>query len=86
MKAFSGLFAESVRKIERPAADHLRLTLEPTPTVAAQVAELAVREAACCLFFTFTLTADGDGLRLDVAVPDRHSAVLDALAAPAGSD
>ncbi|HEX6235413.1 MAG TPA: hypothetical protein VFZ63_19950 [Jiangellaceae bacterium] len=86
MEAFAGLFAESVRTLERPTADHLRMTLEPTPAVAAHAAELAVREASCCLFFTFTLTADGDGLRLDVAVPARHAAVLDALAASAGSD
>ncbi len=72
-----------VSSVERPAAEHLRLRLEPTPDVAARAAGLAVREAACCLFFTFTLTADGDGLRLDVTVPPERSDVLDALAARA---
>jgi hypothetical protein len=75
----SDLLAAST--VERVAATHLRLGLEPTPDVAARVASLAVREAACCLFFTFTLTADRDGLRLDVTVSPEHSGVLDAMAA-----
>ena len=78
-------FHDLVAASERPAAGHLRLGLEPTPEVAARVAGLAVREATCCLFFTFTLTADRDGLRLDITVPPERSGVLDAIAAQAES-
>jgi hypothetical protein len=82
-REFYDLVAAS--SVERPAAGHLRLGLAPTPEVAARVAALAVREASCCLFFTFTLVADGDGLRLDIAVPPERAGVLDAIAAQAES-
>ena len=82
-KLFHDLVAAS--KVERPTDGHLRLGLEPTPEVAAHVADLAVREASCCLFFTFMLTIDSDGLWLDVTVPERHSGVLDAMIAQAQS-
>jgi hypothetical protein len=82
-REFYDLVASST--VERTAPGHLRLGLEPTPTVAAKVAELAIRETSCCLFFTFTLTADRDGLRLDITVPTERSGVLDAITAQAES-
>jgi hypothetical protein len=49
--------------------------------LAALAVGLVAREAACCPFFTFTLTATGGALELAVAVPDSHVEVLDGFAA-----
>lgn len=80
---FDDLFATVVRGVDRIDATRLRLTLDPRPDVAARTADLAVRETGCCGFFTFTLTAADEQLRLEVAVPDGRTAVLDGLAARA---
>jgi hypothetical protein len=77
---FDALFAEVVRRVERPEPGVARLVLDPTPAVAARTADLVAREAECCSFFTFTLTITADTLLLDVAVPPAHHAILDALA------
>src|SRR5690242_1648595 len=80
---FDDLFAH-VRRVERPAPTRLRLEfaedLVDPPAVAARAADLAVRETACCSFFTFTLAVTGAGTSLEVAVPAGQVAVLDALA------
>jgi hypothetical protein len=83
---FSALFAETVRRIDRPEPTRLRLELEPGPAVAGRVAELAAAETLCCSFFTFTLTAGAGSLVLDVAVPVPQLAVLDALAERAAAN
>lgn len=80
---FDSLLGTAVRGVDRIAETRLRLELEPSPEVAGQAAQLAAKETGCCSFFTFTLTADGAGVRLDVAVPDGQTDVLDALAARA---
>lgn len=77
------MFAETVRRVERPAPTRLRLELESSPAQAGRVAELAAAETACCSFFTFTLTATAGSLVLDVTVPAAQLPVLDALAARA---
>ena len=77
---FDALFTESARGVRRVSPEVLRFELMLGPDVAARAAELAARETSCCSFFTFTLTVDGAGLRLDVAVPGARSDVLDALA------
>jgi hypothetical protein len=77
---FDTLFAEAARGVRRVSPELLRFDLAPGPDVAARAAELVARETSCCSFFTFTLTADGAGLRLDVAVPGSRTDVLDALA------
>jgi len=82
---FSQLFAETVRRVERPEATRLRLELEPGPGPAGRTAELISAETECCSFFTFTLTAAAGSLALEVAVPQAQAAVLDALAERAGS-
>lgn len=81
LDAFDELFADAVRSLERPEPTRLRLELVPEPAVAARVAELAAREADCCGFFTFALTAVQGGLALDVTVPEARAGVLDGLAA-----
>ncbi|GIG59765.1 hypothetical protein Lfu02_41370 [Longispora fulva] len=80
---FDALFAASVRTVERTATNSLRLALVADPQVAATAAGLVTRETACCSFFTFTLTATGGALVLDVTVDGVHEAVLDALEASA---
>jgi hypothetical protein len=45
-----------------------------------RAARLAVHETGCCSFFTFSVVATGDELRLDVAVPEGQTEVLDAFA------
>jgi hypothetical protein len=82
---FSQLFAETVRRVERPEATRLRLELEPGPGPAKRTAELISAETECCSFFTFTLTAAAGSLVLQIAVPPAQVAVLDALAERAGS-
>lgn len=76
---FDAVFARSVWRAERLAADRLRLWLEPTAEVAARVAGLAVREVGCCSFFTFTQTVSSGRLSLDIGVPPGRVDVLDAL-------
>jgi hypothetical protein len=77
---FDALFAEAVRDIERIEPGRLRLGLAADPQVAGRAAELAAVETGCCSFFTFTLTATGGGLSLEVTVPGQYVEVLDALA------
>jgi hypothetical protein len=83
---FSAMFAETVRRIERPERTRLRLELEPGAAVAGRVAELTASETSCCSFFTFTLTAAAGSLVLDVAVPVAQLPVLDALAERAAAN
>jgi hypothetical protein len=78
---FDELFETAVRGVDRLDPTRLRLSLDPRPEVAARTADLAVREVGCCGFFTFTLTAAEQQLRLEVAVPERRAEVLDAIAA-----
>jgi hypothetical protein len=81
---FDELFRTAVRDVVREDPARLRLTLTPTEAVAATAAGLVQRETECCSFFTFTLTASGDGLALSVTVPPAHVEVLDAIASRAG--
>jgi hypothetical protein len=77
---FDGLFADTVRRVERAEPTRLHLDLQPRPRAAARAAGLAMAETGCCSFFTFTLTASSGVLALDITVPSAHAAVLDALA------
>ncbi|XRQ15070.1 hypothetical protein ACN3XK_30565 [Actinomadura welshii] len=76
---FDALLAESATGVERIDARRTRIRLRPGPAAAERAAGLAARESACCSFFTFTLTAAGGDLTLEVTVPARHTGVLDAL-------
>ncbi|TYB48942.1 hypothetical protein [Actinomadura chibensis] len=80
---FDALFAEAVTAVEPAGPGRVRLVLRPDPEVAGRAAELAARETGCCSFFTFTLTATGGALALQAGVDERHTGVLDALAARA---
>ena len=77
---FDELFANAVRGVHRTEQCTVRLELQPDAAVAAQTADLAMRETECCSFFTFTLTASGGALALDVSVPAEQAGVLNAFA------
>jgi hypothetical protein len=76
---FAGFFASAVEGVTYSSALSAVIRLRPEPAVAAQAAALAVRETSCCSFFTFTLTANGGRLSLEVAVPAAQRPVLTAL-------
>ena len=80
---FDALFAEAVTGIDRVEPGRVRIGLDSTPQTAGRAAELMARESGCCSLFTFTLTATGGALSLQVSVADQHVEVLDALAARA---
>ena len=76
---FDQLFTRAVAAVERLGPQSARITLPPSPETAAEAANLVVRESECCSFFTFSLTAAGGRLYLDVKVPENQSPVLDSL-------
>lgn len=80
LAAFEDLFATKVIAVERTAPTRLRLDLKAAPETAAWVGELALREADCCGFFTFTLTAAQGALTLEVSTPEQWAGVLDGIA------
>jgi hypothetical protein len=82
---FDALFTDTVRGIERVGPERLRLELQASPQAAGRAAELAAAETQCCSFFTFTLTATGGGLALEVSVPQPYVGVLDGLAGRAAA-
>jgi hypothetical protein len=76
---FAGFFTTAVRSAQRPSPAKLRLDLAPGQRSAVMAAGLAAKETECCSFFTFTLTATGGALTMEIDVPDEHIALLDAL-------
>ena len=78
--AFDELLTEAVRGIERACRGRLRLDLRAGLQVAGRAVEPGAAETGYCSFFTFTLTATGRGLVLEVAGPESRTGVLDALA------
>ncbi|MET9829460.1 hypothetical protein ABZ078_09140 [Streptomyces sp. NPDC006385] len=77
---WDALFSEHLTALSYPAARRVRLELSAASGVEDGVRDLAGRESGCCSFFTFTVTADADAVRLDIAVDPVHQPVLDALA------
>ena len=76
---FRELFAEAVDDVERVDVTHVRLHLSGPGGLADRVRDLAAREAECCSFFTFTVTAHGEAVILDVEVPAAYADVLASL-------
>lgn len=72
---FRALFAASLRGKET-TADGIRLRFAATAGVEAEVRDLARREQECCPFFTFTITADGEGVWWDATVADPQARPL----------
>lgn len=75
---FDRLFTRAAA-VERLSPQAVRITLPSSPETAAEAANLVVRETECCSFFTFSLTATGGQVHLDVAVPESQTPVLDSL-------
>jgi hypothetical protein len=73
------LFADAVISAEMVEPQRAKATLRAHHDLAARAADLAVRETECCSFFTFTLTATGEQLVLEITVPPAQRAVLGAL-------
>jgi hypothetical protein len=79
-----GAFAERMAEYQRLFAQHLAgrsetgtgitFRFRAGPGVEDWVRDLARREKACCAFFDFTVTADGQQVRWDVAVADDEAA------------
>ncbi|SDN07594.1 hypothetical protein SAMN04488074_13341 [Lentzea albidocapillata subsp. violacea] len=80
---FDALFAQALQDVRRVDATSVSLDLQPRSEVAARAADLVVREAGCCSFFTFSLVATGGTLHLEIKVPEQHVDVLEALVARA---
>jgi hypothetical protein len=77
---FAALFASAVQGGERLGVRHLRVTLAGGADLEESVRDLAEREAQCCSFFTFTVTAPRPGrVQLDIEVPAGQVEVLEAL-------
>lgn len=72
------LFGQAMVGRER-TAEGIRFRFRAAPGVEAWVRDLAAREKACCAFYAYTVTVDGDEVLWDCAVPDRDiaRAVLD---------
>lgn len=79
-----GAFAERMAEYRRLFGQHLAgrsragtgitFRFRAGPGVEDWVRDLARREKACCAFFDFTVTADGQQVRWDVAVADGEAA------------
>ena len=57
----------------------IRVRFDADRQLVSSIADLAVREAECCAFFSFTLTVDAHGVWLAVDAPPEGRPVLDAL-------
>lgn len=77
---WDALFTEHLTALSRPGSQRLRLELASAVETEEQVRDLAERESGCCSFFTFTVTAADDSVRLDIAVDPVQEPVLGALA------
>ena len=62
-----------------PTARGVRMRFDAEPRLVSAVADLAVREAECCSFFSFTLTVDAERAWFEVAAPPDGRVVVDAL-------
>ncbi|MGK5519273.1 hypothetical protein ACSNN9_07930 [Micromonospora sp. URMC 107] len=78
---FDGLLATALRAQQRLSPTALRWRLDPAAEAKAR--NLTGRESTCCSFFSFTFSANGGALQLEVEVPVAHVDVLDALTARA---
>lgn len=63
------LFAQALAGKQRTAAG-IRFRFRAEPGVEAWVRDLAAREKACCAFYGYTVSMEGDEVLWDCAVPD----------------
>jgi hypothetical protein len=77
VRELDDLFATALRGLHRISPTQLRWWLDRASEATAR--DLTARETRCCSFFTFTFTAAGDEVQLDVQVPGNRIDVLDGL-------
>jgi hypothetical protein len=70
---YQQLFGRALISREK-TSDGIRFRLRAEPGVEAWVRDLAAREKACCAFFAFDVTLDGDQVLWDAAVSDNDAA------------
>jgi hypothetical protein len=73
------LFSEALAGRERTSPEQIRYRFRTATGVEAWVRDLAAREKACCAFFAYEITVEGDEVFWDLAVPgnDMARAMLD---------
>jgi hypothetical protein len=70
---YQRLFRQAILGRER-TAEGIRFRFRADPGVEAWVRDLAAREKACCAFFAYEITTEGDQVLWDGAVPDNDTA------------
>jgi hypothetical protein len=70
---YQRLFSQALVGREK-TAEGIRFRFRAEPGVEAWVRDLAAREKACCAFYDFTITAEGDQVRWDATVVDNDLA------------
>lgn len=80
---FDDLFARDVLAVAQETPERIRLHLRATPETASRAAVLAMKETACCSFFSFGLAIADGTASLAIETGPAHRPVLAALAARA---
>ena len=75
--AFTALFRDHLKRVQRPAPTVAELTLDAESLDRAR--ELATLETSCCSFFSFDVLAGNERVLMTIAVSPMHAPVLDAL-------
>jgi hypothetical protein len=68
------LFAHAAFLGRERTAEGIRFRFRAEPGIEEWVRDLAAREKACCAFFAFDITTEGDEVRYDAAVIDNDVA------------
>jgi hypothetical protein len=68
------LFAKPAYLGRERTTEGIRFRFRAEPGLAEWLADLAAREKACCAFFAFDITTEGDEVRYDAAVTDNDQA------------
>lgn len=76
---FDALFVLAVEPVERTSPTRLRIRLPVGDEIGSAARDLVARETGCCSFFSFDVRSLSTGTELQVAVPESHVAVLDAI-------
>jgi hypothetical protein len=76
---FRALFADALKRVERPDPRAARLVLDAARE--ADVRDLFAREQRCCAFFEFAIARVDHAVVVDVGVPEDAEQALDSLLA-----
>jgi hypothetical protein len=74
------LLARLIVRVERVAADNLKLWLKDDVDELPRLVALAQREKACCPFFNFSLEVEAGAVAFVVEVPPDAASLLDGFA------